>query len=516
MATERLSMRKTREVLRLKWSLARTHREVARSLGVGVGTVSETLKRATAAGLDWVAVNELEDAALEERVYGPRTAATALRPMPDPTEIHIERKRPGVTLELLHQEYLERHPDGLRYTQFCDVYRTWLKKQRLVMRQDHRAGEKLFVDYSGKKPHLVDALTGECTDVELFVAVHGASNLTYAEVSRTQQVRDWIASHERACAYSGGVCAITVSDQLKSGVTRACRYEPEIQRTYEDFGRHYGTAIVPARPLSPRDKAKVEVGVQIAQRWILARMRNERFSTLTAMNRRVAELLEDLNNRPMRGYGMSRRQLFEKVDRPALQPLPAERFEFAEWKRATVHIDYHVEFEKHYYSVPFTHAREEVDVRVTERTIEVFRARERIASHARSHAKGKHTTIAEHMPKSHQKHAEWTPARLTNWASKIGPSTEALVCAILEDRPHPEQGYRSCLGILRLARHYGEQRLEAACARAVTVRARSYRSVESILKNGLDRVPIESPETQREDAPRPAHENIRGREYYEK
>lgn len=514
MATERLSMRKTRDVLRLKWEQGRTHRETAASLRIGLGSVTETLKRVTAAGLDWKGVSELDDVALEERIYGKRTAASTSRPMPDPIEIHVERKRPGVTLELLHQEYLARHPDGLRYTQFCDVYRTWLRKQRLVMRQEHRAGEKLFVDYSGKKPHLVDPLTGECTDVELFVAVHGASNFTYAEVSRTQQVREWIASHERAYAYSGGVCAMTVSDQLKSGVTRACRYEPEIQRTYEDFARHYNTTVVPARPLSPRDKAKVEVGVQIAQRWLLARIRNERFATTTAMNRRLGELLVDLNNRVMRGYGVSRRHLFETVDRPALRPLPAERYEFAEWKIVTVHIDYHVEFEFHYYSVPFTYAHEKLELRATEKTIEVFRNRERVASHARSHARGKHTTVIEHMPKAHQKHAEWTPARLCNWASKIGPSTEALVCAILEDRPHPEQGYRSCLGILRLGRHYGDQRLEAACTRAVAVRARSYRSVESILKHGLDRVPIESAKTPRDESPRPAHENIRGRDYY--
>jgi len=507
-------MRKTRDILRLKWEQNRSHRETARSLGIAVGTVSEALKRASTAGLDWKRASELDDATLEARVYGPRTTASGSRPMPDPTYIHVERKRPGVTLEILHQEYLERYPDGLRYTQFCEVYRQWLKKQRLVMRQEHRAGEKLFVDYSGKRPHLVDPATGECTDVELFVAVHGASNFTYAEVTATQQIRDWIASHVRAFEYSEGVTAMLVPDQLKSGVTRACRYEPEVQRTYEELAHHYNTVVVPARARSPRDKAKVEVGVQIAQRWILARMRNERFTSIAAMNTRIRELLVELNHRVMKGYGVSRQQLFDKLDRPALRPLPTDRFEFAEWKFAKVHIDYHIQFAHHYYSTPFVYVHEQVDVRATDKTVEIFLRGQRIASHVRSFVRGKHTTRTEHMPKSHQKHAEWSPARLCSWASKIGPNTETLVQTILEDRPHPEQGYRSCLGILRLARHYGEARLEAACARAVTVRARSYRNVESILKNGLDRIPTRSSSDGGEDGPRPVHPNIRGRDYY--
>lgn len=517
MATERLSMRKIRDVLRLKWEQGRTHRETARSLDMGLGTISEVLKRALAAGLDWQTVSTLDDVTLERRVYGASSETKPTRPMPDPVWIHLERKRPGVTLELLHAEYLEQHPDGYQYTQFCEVYRAWLKKQRLVMRQEHRAGEKLFVDYSGKKPCIVDVTTGECTDVELFVAVLGASNLTYAEVTATQQLRDWIGSHVRAFEYIDGVAELLVPDQLKSGVTRSCRYEPEVQRTYSELAEHYNTVVVPARAGKPRDKAKVEVGVQIAQRWIVARIRNERFTSIAAMNARIRDLVDELNRRVMRGYGKSRRELFEQIDRPALRPLPADRFEYAEWKIATVNIDYHVEFDHHFYSVPFTYVHEKVEVRATETTIEVFLRRERIASHARSFVRHKHTTLTAHMPKAHQKHAEWTPTRLCNWASKIGPQTEALVRAILENRPHPEQGYRSCLGILRLARQYGEPRLEAACARAMTVRARSYRNVESILKNGLDRIPVRSTTETSEDVeggPRPSHENIRGRDYY--
>lgn len=514
MATVRLTMRKTREILRLKWEQTRTHREVARSLDVSLGVVSETLQRATAAGLDWRGVGALDDDALELRIYGPRRETHESRPAPDPRHIHLERKRPGVTLELLHQEYLERHPDGYRYTQFCDVYRAWLKQQRVTMRQEHRAGEKMFVDYSGKRPYLVDVATGECTAVELFVAVLGASNFTYAEATATQQSRDWIGSHTRALEFFGGAPAMLVPDQLKSGVTRASRYEPEVQRAYAELAAHYNTVVVPARPLRPRDKAKVEVAVQIAQRWILARIRDERFATLGAMNARIRELLALLNDNVMRGYGVSRRTLFERLDHPALRPLPSERFEFAEWKIATVHLDYHVEFDHHYYSVPSIHAHAKVDVRATGTTVEIFLRGKRIASHLRSFARGKHSTETGHMPLAHQKHAEWSPARLCTWAREIGPSTELLVRAILEDRPHPEQGYRSCLGILRLAKHYGEARLEAACVRAVAVRARSYRHLESILKNGLDRLPTHSSEPRDDDGSHVDHGNVRGPGYY--
>src|SRR5262245_1272635 len=280
MATERLSMRQIREILRQKWVLGRPHREVAESLRVGLGTVSVVLDKANQAGLDWPTVQALTDETLEARLYvRPHAAVPASppRPWPDCAAIHRERRKPGVTLELLHLEYLEHHPDGYRYTQYCEIYRRWLKHRGLSMRQVHQAGEKLFVDYSGTKPTLIDSSTGAVTAVELFVAVLGASNYTYAEATRTQQVPDWIASHQRAFAFYGGVTAVVVCDQLKSGVTVPCRYEPGLQRTYEAFAQHYHTVIVPARPKSPRDKPKVEVAVQVAQRWILARLRHERF-----------------------------------------------------------------------------------------------------------------------------------------------------------------------------------------------------------------------------------------------
>ena len=514
MPTERLSMRQIREVLRQKWVVGLRHRDVARSLGLGVGTVCRVLKRAQAAGLDWAQVEVLSDEVLERRVYSAAApAARADRPVPDCGWIHTERSKPGVTLALLHVEYLAQHPEGYRYTQFCERYRRWLARRGLTMRQVHRAGEKCFVDYAGQKPTLLDAATGELVAVELFVAVLGASNYTYAEATRTQQVPDWIASHQRAFQFFGGVPSAVVPDQLKSGVVVPCRYEPGLQRTYEEFAAHYGTAIVPARPARPRDKAKIEVGVQVAERWILARLRHETFFTLAALNARIAELLAALNTRPMRLYRASRRELFERLDQLALGPLPAEPFVYGTWKLARVNIDYHVELEGHYYSVPYSLVHERVELRSTLSTVEIFHRGQRIAAHARSTHRGHHTTIAAHMPKAHLRHLEWTPSRITGWAEHIGPQTAALVVAILADRPHPEQGFRSCLGLLRLGQRDGAARLEAACARALAPGARSYRHVDAILKHGLDRLGAPAPAPQLTLAP--AHEHLRGRSYYQ-
>lgn len=513
MATERLSMRNIREVLRQKWQMKKSHREVARSVGVSAGAVGGLMVRVTELGLDWRAVEALSDDELERRLYGPKSSPPGeQRPPPDPVYIHNERKKPGVTLELLHLEYLERHPNGYRYTQYCAYYRDWLKKHRLSMRQEHRAGEKLFVDFSGKQPHIVDPKTGEVIPVELFVSVLGASNYTYAEATASQRGPEWIAAHNRALAYFGGVPGALVPDQLKSGVIKACRYEPLLQRTYEEMATHYGTVVLPARPGKPKDKAKVEVGVQVVQRWILARLRNQTFFSLTALNERIGELLEDLNNRRMRLYGASRRELFEKLDKPALKPLPSTPFVYAEWKKVTVNIDYHVEVDHHFYSAPHELLHAELEARFTATTVELWLNRERLTSHVRSYVRGTHTTKKEHMPKAHQRHLEWSPTRLVHWASTLGPNTAKLVEAILSERPHPEMGYRSCLGILRLAKRYGSERLEAAAARALSVRARSYRHVESILKNGLDRVALES-EPAQERLPL-THENVRGGGYY--
>jgi transposase len=511
MATERLPMRTIREILRQKWQLGRSNRAVARSVGLSVGAIGGTLHRARAAGLaTWAAVEAVADEELAARLYHRRAGGARPRPQPDCAAIHTERRQPGVTLQLLHLEYLERHPDGYQYTQYCELYRQWLRRRGLTMRQVHHAGEKSFVDYAGKRPGLTDPATGERIPVELFVMVLGASSYTYAEATRTQQLPEWIASHTRAFAFFGGVPAAVVCDQLKTGVTVPCRYEPGVQRLYAELGTHYGTTILPARPARPRDKAKVEVAVQVAERWIVARLRHETFYTLTALNERIADLLGELNAKPMRHYGgASRAALFARLDQPALRPLPPVPFEYAEWKHARVNLDYHIAVEHHAYSVPHALVHEAVEVRLTATTLEVFHQGDRVAAHRRTLQRGGFTTDPAHMPKAHQAHHEWRPSRFISWASTIGPQTAALVAAILADRPHPEQGYRSCLGILRLAKRYDAGRLEAACARALAAGARSYRHVDAILRRGLDR----AAEASVASAPL-EHENIRGRDYY--
>ncbi len=514
MATERLTMQKLREILRLKLELGLSHRQAASALGISAGSVGTAAVRAQLLKLDWAAVCQLCDEQLEELMYGPSGGCRDGRAVPDWAHVHVELRRTGVTLQLLHLEYLEQHPNGFRYTAFCERYREWRDEQRMSMRQTHRAGDKLCVDYSGKKPHIVDPATGEVVEVELFVAVLGASNYTYAEATRTQQLSDWMASNARALEFIGGVPTAMVPDQLKSAVTQPCRYEPGIQRTYDEFARHYGTVIFPARPGKARDKAKVEVGVLIAQRWILARIRNQTFFSLAELNARIRELVADLNQRQMRGYGASRRELFERLDRPALRPLPEQPYEYAEWKKVTLNVDYHVDYLGHWYSAPYGLRREGRSeglwVRATAATVEIFHLGKRVAAHARSHVKGKHTTVTEHMPRSHREHAEWTPSRILGWAATVGPNVVLLAKAILDERRHPEHGYRSCLGIFRLAKKYDAARVDAACARALLAGARSYRHVDSILRNGLDRAPALDIANRGSGL---AHENVRGAGY---
>jgi len=506
-------MRKIREILRLKWELGLSHREISQRCGSSSGAITECLKRAQRAGLAWP-LPDIDDAELEARLYPPaQTAVADKRSMPEMAQLQVELRRPGVTLRLLWEEYYAQSPQGYRYTQFCVLYSRWLKCQRPTMRQVHVGGDKLFVDYSGKRPVIVDRETGELRPVELFVAVMGASNWTYAEATLTQRSQDWIASHIRAYEAMGGVPRTNVPDCLKSGVTDPDRYEPVAQRTYAEMCRHYGTSVLPARPGKPRDKAKVEVGVQIAQRWILARLRNARFFSIEELNERIAELLVELNGRKMRRYGASRQELFERLDRPNLVPLRPDRFIYAEWKHAKVNIDYHIELQRHYYSVPWQLIHQEVELRYTALTVEVLHKGRRVASHLRSYKQGGHTTLPEHMPKAHRAHLEWTPSRLIDWARNIGPSTAQLVSIILESRPHPEQGYRACLGVLRLAKRNGDDRLEAACRRALAISAPYYRTVKSILEKRLEHAPL--PDSEPPRAPIALHPNIRGSQYYQ-
>lgn len=436
MPTERLSMRHIREVLRLHYSVSMSQRAVARSLGLAQGTVSKYLNRARRAGLTWPLRPELDDdVRLENRLYPPPSdRPSEERPQPDWALVHRELRRPNVTLMLLWEEYCDASSDSFSYSWFCERYKEWAGRLKPSLRQVHVAGEKLFVDYSGHTMEVVDGLTGEVRSTQIFVAVLGASNYTYAEASLSQSLPDWIASHVRAFAFFGGVARQTVSDNLKAGITRACFHEPMVNRTYADLARHYRTAIVPARPYRPRDKAKVEVGVQIVGRWILARLRNRRFFSLASLNEAIHALLVELNDRPLRSWGRSRRDLFEELDRPALTPLPDEPYEYAEWKRCRVNLDYHIEIAKHYYSVPHNLVHQEVEARITQKTVEIFLRGKRVASHLRSSLPHRPTTIPEHMPSSHRRYRDWTLERIRSEAAKVGPDAQTLIDVILRSR----------------------------------------------------------------------------------
>jgi transposase len=513
MANKRKSMRKIRQVLRLAWEAGLVNRQVARSLSMSPSTVDEYLRRARRAGLSWPLPEHLDDRALEAQLFPqlPKGARDA-RPLPLWAELHQELKRKGMTLLLLWQEYKAIHPDGLQYSQFCERYRLWAGKLDVVMRQRHRAGEKLFVDYAGQTVAVVDPASGEIREAQIFVATLGASHYTYAEATWTQTLPDWIASHIRCFEFLGAVPALLVSDNLKSAVNRPCRYEPQTQATYEDLADHYGTALLPARVRRPRDKAKVENAVLLVERWILARLRQQTFFSLTALNEAIRELLKALNAKPFQKLPGCRKTLFEQLDRPAMKPLPDARYTYAEWKKARVHIDYHVEVLGHYYSVPYQLVKQEVDVRLTANTVELLHRNKRVASHRRSALKGAHTTLGAHMPQAHRQYADWTPQRLVQWAHNSGPATAELVATILASRAHPQQGFRSCLGIMRLGKAYGDARLEAACERALKLGACSFKSLQSILKNGLDRQALAQAEA---PAPDPiTHANIRGAGYY--
>lgn len=510
MPRERLPMRKIYDVLRLHAG-GLSKRRIAVSLNIGRTAVGDYLRRARRAGLGWPLPEGLSDEDLERLLFPPPPAVSPdCRPPPDWPALHRELKRPGVTVSLLWEEYRSVHPGGYGYSRFCDLYRDWRGRLNPTMRQAHVVGEKLFVDYAGATMEVIDGLTGEIRTAQVFVATLGASSYSYAEATWTQALPDWIGSHIRAFAYFGGVPRQVVPDNLKSGVVKACLYDPEINRTYAGMAAHYDTAIVPARPRKPRDKAKVEVGVQIVERRILARLRNHRFFSLAELNQAIAELLVALNGRVTRHLGASRRQLFEQLDRPALKPLPAQAYEYAEWKQRRAGLDYHVEVAKHYYSVPHALAKQKLWARITDRSVEVFHKGKRVAAHMRGSGNRRHTTVPEHMPSSHRRYANWTPDRIRRDAAANGVHTEILIDVILRSKPHPEQGFRSAIGILRLAKTHGGERLEAACERALEIGARSYSSVASILKNNLDR---RTPR-QATDGPAIDHPNIRGPQYF--
>lgn len=513
-------MRKIQEVLRLKFEQHRGHRAIAASCGIGVATVSEYLKRARESGLEWAEAARMSEAELEARLFPKAPIASAARAPIDFSWVHRELRRTGVTLQLLWSEYVEASTHAgdaapYQYSQFCARYLEWRARVDVVMRQVHRAGEKAFIDYSGKRPSIIDASTGEVRQVELFVMVLGASSYTFAEATRSQKVADFTSSVVRGLEYFGGVPEILVPDQLRSAVSGPDRYDPDLNATLLELGRHYGSTIIPARPRKPRDKAKVETAVLVVQRWILARLRNRQFFSLEELNVAIAEFVTDVNARAFRKLDGSRKSVFETLERPQLKPLPVRRFEPFQWNKARVNIDYHVVFDDRLYSVPHQLVGERVEVRATALTIEIFHGGQRIFSHPRNYGpKGTQVTCEDHRPQSHKDYGKWPPERLVAWARTMGPSVAEVVEMTLSAYPRPEMGYRPVLGILRSGERHGAARFDAACARALAVSGRTAprrKFIEAILKQHLETAPIANTQTTR---PLGHHDNVRGGAYY--
>jgi transposase len=511
MPAERTHMRKIREMLRLKCTSQLSNRTIANSCSVARSTVADCLKRATDAGLSWPLPEDLDDASLERLLYPPIEAPETARIPPNWSLLQKEMRKKGVTLALLWDEYKSSDASGFQYSQFCKLYREFVGRVDCCMRQCHVAGEKLFVDYCGQTASLTDPKTGVVKQVQVFVAVMGASSYTYAEATLTQSLQDWLGSHVRAFRFLGGLPVIVVPDNLRSAVSKPCRYEPKLNRSYADLADHYNIAVMPARVRKPRDKAKVEAGVQLVQRWILAALRNRTFFSLDELNQAIAELLAKLNAKPFRKISGSRMSLFAELDRPALTPLPATDYRYADWERARLGINYHVQVGEHFYSAPYRLKGEILDVRLTGLSVEFFLNNKRVASHQRNDKRG-YTTLGEHMPQAHREYAEWTPERLVNWAAETGGATSKLVETILARTVHPQQGFLSCMGVISLSKKYGKERVEAASKRALAIGGASYTSLKSILINGLDSKPL--PGEVPPSKPPVLHPNIRGNEYY--
>ena len=511
-AKRELTMRQLRQMLRLHHEGV-SARELGRQLGVARSTVQDNLDRARKAGVAWPLAADQTDDVLEQRLFSKAGYIPGVRRRPEPDWAALVRdlKRPGVNLSVLWEEYCAANPDGYGYSRFCDLFREFERRLSPVMRQHHVAGDKLFVDYSGKKIGITDPVTGAVRLAEIFVGVLGASNYTYAEATFTQSLPDWIGAHVRMFGFLGGVPRLLVPDNLKSGVQKASFYDPEINRSYGAMAAHYEVGILPARPKKPRDKAAVEAGVRFAQTYILGRLRHQTFFSLAECNAAIREVMERMNRKVMRRIGMSRQDLFESLDRPALKPLPEAEWHYAEWRLARVGVDYHVEVEGFYYSLPHALIRAEVDLRITERTIEAFHRGQRVAAHQRRYGGRRHGTEPDHMPSAHRRYAEWSPERLQRWGQAIGPNTEGLILAVLANRPHPEQGFRTCLGILRLYRGLDPARAESVSARALAIGALTYRSVASILTTKLDKAVTR---TDPRESDLFDHPNIRGAAYF--
>jgi transposase len=510
-------MRKITDILRLRYDTGLSLRGIAQALNIGYGTVADYLKRADKAGLTWPLPSDMAERDLGRLLF-PTQPVTGQRRFvePDFPVIYQSLKRKTVTKQLLWQEYRQQYPDdGYSYAQFCHRYQKWLGLQQRSMRQIHRAGEKLFVDYCGPTMAVVNPDTGEIRTAQVFVAVLGASNYTFACASWSQKQADWLSAHVQAFEFLGGVPEIVVPDNLKSAVRKTHRYEPDINPSYQQLAAHYGVAIVPARPYKPKDKAKAEVAVQIVERWIMARLRHQTFFTLASLNQSIRILLDDLNQRPFKKLPGSRLSQFEQLDKPLLRALPTQAYQYAEIKQARVHIDYHLEYDKHYYSVPHHLVKQSVEVQASEQAIAIYHQGQRVASHVRSYRKGAHSTCPEHMPQNHRAMSEWSPERFLRWAADIGPQTAEVVKHLLQEKRHIEQSYRRILALLSNAKKYGRERLNNACGRALLINSPTRSSVESILKQGLDQVAVETQSnTIQEELCLDNHENIRGEDYY--
>ena len=502
-------MRKVRDILRLHASELSQH-QISRSLNISSGVVNKYIKLAEEAGVRWPLPDSMGDKEVRDLLM-PKKKSCSVFTLPDYNVIYGEFKHKGVTLQLLHEEYCRQNPQSYySYRQFCFLYHEWKKLKNLSLRQEHKGGDKMFADYAGPTiPIVMNRKTGEVRKAQIFVAVLGASNFTYSEATWSQELENWIGSHVRAFEYFEGVPHLVVPDNLKSGVSHACRYDPDLNPSYAEMIDYYGTAVLPARPYKPKDKAKVENAVLVVERWIMARLRHETFYSLEDLNRRIKELLISLNDRPFKKIEGTRRSLFEQVDRPALKPLPQRPYEYAQFYHRKVTPDYHIEHESHFYSIPHIYVGKEVDIRVTERMIEVLYDGKRIVCHKRHREKGQ-TTLPEHMPKNHLEHMTWTLEKAMSWASGIGEKTSEVIGKIASNKSHPDQIRRVCLGFYRLEKDFGSKRLEKACQRSLAYHAFSYKSVSKILESGLDKEELDPPNK----PPVIVHENIRGSYYY--
>ncbi len=522
MPTKRISMRKLRELLQLRLHAKLKMRPIKESLRLSLGAVQKVISKAEELGLTWEAIERLDDQQLADLFYpvSDNQPSNQLQ-LPDWGEVHRELRRKGVTKHLLWEEYTQQYPNrSYSYPQYCFLYQEWAKKQKRSMRQVHKAGEKLFIDYAGQTMPIVCNATGEVKFAQIFVAVLGASNYTFAEATWSQKLIDWTGSHVRAFEFLGGIPEIIVPDNLKSGVTKACRYDPDTNLSYQQLGAHYGTAIIPTRPRKPKDKAKAEVGVQIPQgtlsaygihlvieRWILARLRHHTFFSLAELNQCIKLLLEEVNNKPFKQLKGTRREWFELLDKPVLSPLPKHPYQYTEIKSVKVNIDYHIQYDKHLYSVPHHLVGEKIELHAKANLIELYFHNQRVTSHARKYHHGM-TTLPEHMPTRHEKHHQWTPARLMNWAKDLGDEVLIWVKTLLHLKPHEEQAYRVCLGLLNLTKIYPGARLNNACSIANKHHLYRLKQVKAILLSNQDKL-LTQDNKQLPLLPQ-SHENIRG------